>query len=80
VIELSGDAIRRVALALGSVAQKPWRLGEAEQRLVGLPPTRDAVLPVLKQCFGEARPLEHNGYKIAMAAGAAARAIVEAAR
>jgi xanthine dehydrogenase YagS FAD-binding subunit len=80
VIELSGDAIRRVALALGSVAQKPWRLAEAEQRLVGLPPTRDAVLPVLKQCFGEARPLEHNGYKVAMAAGAAARAIVEAAR
>jgi len=80
VIELSGDVIRRVSIALGSVAQKPWRLKEAEQRLVGLPPTRDAVLPLLKQCFGEARPLEHNGYKIAMAAGAAARAIVEAAR
>lgn len=80
VIELSGDVIRRVSIALGSVAQKPWRLAEAEQRLVGLPPTRDAMLPVLKQCFGEARPLEHNGYKITMAAGAAARAIVEAAR
>jgi xanthine dehydrogenase YagS FAD-binding subunit len=80
VIELSGDAIRRVSIALGSVAQKPWRLAEAEQRLIGLPPTRDAVLPALKQCFGEARPLEHNGYKITMAAGAAARAIVEAAR
>jgi hypothetical protein len=38
------------------------------------------VLPVLRQCFDAACPLEHNGYKVTMAAGAAARAIVEAAR
>jgi len=79
VIELDQGVIARAALALGSVAQKPWRLTEAETRMVGLPPTREAVLPVLKQCLGDARPLEHNGYKIMMAAGAATRAIVEAA-
>ena len=79
VIELDQGMIARTALALGSVAQKPWRLTEAETRLVGLPPTRDVLLPVLKQCFGDARPLADNGYKIAMAAGAAVRAIVEAA-
>ena len=79
VIELDRGLIARAALALGSVAQKPWRLTEAEARLVGLPPARDAVLPVLKQCFGCARPLAENRFKISMAAGAAARAIVEAA-
>jgi len=79
VIELENGLIARAALALGSVAQRPWRLAEAEARIVGLPPTRDAVLPILKRCFGDARPLADNGYKIAMAAGAAARAIVEAA-
>jgi xanthine dehydrogenase YagS FAD-binding subunit len=79
VIELDRGVISRAALALGSVAQKPWRLSEAETRIVGLPPTRDAVLPVLKQCFDDARPLAENRFKIAMAAGAAARAIVEAA-
>ena len=79
VIELDQGGIARAALALGSVAQKPWRLTEAEARLVGLPPTRDAVLPVLKQCFEDARPLADNQFKVAMAAGAAARAIVEAA-
>lgn len=79
VIELDQGVIARAAIALGSVAQKPWRLTEAEARIVGLPPTREALLPVLKQCFGDARPLADNGYKIAMAAGAAARAIVEAA-
>ncbi|MBW8742924.1 MAG: FAD binding domain-containing protein [Sphingomonas sp.] len=79
VIELDQGVIARAAIALGSVAQKPWRLAEAEARIVGLPPTREALLPVLKQCFGDARPLADNGYKIAMAAGAATRAIVEAA-
>jgi len=79
VIELERGVIARAALALGSVAQKPWRLSEAEERVIGQAPTRDALLPVLKQCFGDARPLADNGYKIAMAAGAAARAIAEAA-
>lgn len=79
VIDLEAGVISRAAIALGSVAQKPWRLSEAEARLVGLPPTRDAVLPVLKACFGDARPLAHNRFKLAMAAAAAARAIVEAA-
>ena len=79
VIELERGVIARAALALGSVAQKPWRLSEAEERIIGQAPTRDALLPVLKQCFGDARPLADNGYKIAMAAGAAARAIAEAA-
>jgi xanthine dehydrogenase YagS FAD-binding subunit len=72
-------ALSRAAVALGSVAQKPWRLHAAEARLVGQPPTRDVVFPILTAGLADARPLAHNGYKLAMAAGAATRAIVEAA-
>jgi xanthine dehydrogenase YagS FAD-binding subunit len=79
VLTLSNGRIARAAIALGSVAQKPWRLSRAEQRLVGQPPEHDAVLPILREAFREARPLAHNRYKVAMAAGAAARAIEEAA-
>jgi xanthine dehydrogenase YagS FAD-binding subunit len=79
VIELRDGVIARARLMLGSVAQKPWPLAAAEAALVGLPPTRDAVLPVLRRSLGDARPLPHNRYKIAMAAGAATRAVVLAA-
>ena len=79
VVEIEQGHIVRAAVALGSVAQKPWRLHAAEAQLVGQPPTRDAVLPILNAALADARPLEHNGYKVAMAAGAATRAIMEAA-
>lgn len=75
VIAVENGRIARAAIALGSVAQKPWRLSGAEAQLVGKVPTRDAVLPVLKAGLANARPLSRNGYKIAMSAGAAARAI-----
>ena len=78
VLTLENGSIAHAAIALGSVAQKPWRLAESEARLIGLPPERDSVFPVLRDDLARARPLAHNGYKIAMAAGAAARAIVEA--
>ena len=79
VIEIGDGRIARAALALGSVAQKPWRLPTAEAQLVGQSPTRDAVLPILKAGLADARPLSRNGYKVMMASGAAARAIQEAA-
>ena len=79
VVAIEHGRIARAAVALGSVAQKPWRLHAAEARLVGQPPTRDVVFPILTAGLADARPLAHNGYKVAMAAGAATRAIVEAA-
>ncbi len=79
VITIGDGRIASAAVALGSVAQKPWRLPAAEAQLVGQPPTRNAVLPILNASLADARPLARNGYKVAMAAGAAARAIVEAA-
>ena len=77
-LTLEGGAIRQAAIALGSVALKPWRLPQAEAALVGLEPRREAVLPALKAALAEARPLAHNRYKVPLAVNAAARAIVEA--
>lgn len=77
-LRLERGRIAEIAVVLGSVAQKPWRLASAERGLIGLPPKREEVLPVLRDALRYARPLKHNGYKITMAAGAAARAIVDA--
>jgi xanthine dehydrogenase YagS FAD-binding subunit len=78
VLSLTNGTIGRAAIALGSVAQKPWRLATAERQLVGQLPTREAVLPIIQAALADARPLAHNGFKVTMAAGAATRAIVEA--
>ena len=78
---LSLDEAGRIAKAeivLGSVAQKPWRLHAAEPELLGLPPTREAILPVMRKSLSDAHPLQNNAYKIPMSAAAATRALVQA--
>lgn len=77
-LAMSEGRITRLRVALGSVAQKPWRLQAAEAALVGKRAQRDEVLPAIRAALADARPLEHNGYKVELAANAAARAIVEA--
>lgn len=74
-LTLKNGKISRARVALGSVAQRPWRLSSAEQALVGMQPTKEAVLPAIRASLADARPLEHNRYKVQMAANAAARAI-----
>lgn len=77
-IQRDGRRIRVTRIALGSVAQKPWRLRSAEAALAGQPLAREAVLPPIRAALAEARPLEHNAYKIELAAKAAMRALLAA--
>jgi xanthine dehydrogenase YagS FAD-binding subunit len=70
--------INRIRIALGSVAHKPWRLVAAEQSLAGSVSTRAAVLSAIRASLNAARPLEHNAYKVEMAANAATRAVAMA--
>jgi xanthine dehydrogenase YagS FAD-binding subunit len=78
-LRLLNGKIDRVRIALGSVAQRPWRVTAAEKALQGATPTKQAVLPAIATALGAARPLQHNSYKVTLAANAAARAIVLAA-
>jgi xanthine dehydrogenase YagS FAD-binding subunit len=75
-VELSGTGIVRARIALGSVAQRPWRLPSAERALVGQPLTRDAVLPIVDTALADAHPLPQNGFKVLMARNAAVRALL----
>lgn len=77
-LQLDNGVIRSARVALGSVAQKPWRLPQAEAALSGQPLTREAVLPPIRAALAEARALAHNAYKVEMAANAAMRAVLAA--
>jgi len=77
-VQLDGARIRSARVALGSVAQRPWRLAAAEARLAGCELTREALLPALDESLRDARPLAHNGYKVTMARHAALRALLTA--
>jgi xanthine dehydrogenase YagS FAD-binding subunit len=77
----AGAREQRIAaarVALGSVAQRPWRLAAAEAELPGLPLTREALIPVIERAMADAVPLPQNGFKVLMARNAAVRALLAA--
>ncbi|MER5873919.1 xanthine dehydrogenase family protein subunit M [Streptomyces sp. NPDC002044] len=67
VLELDAGRVRRVALAFGGLAHRPWRATAAEALLVGAEPTSDALLRAVQAELAAARPLRDNGYKVALA-------------
>jgi xanthine dehydrogenase YagS FAD-binding subunit len=77
-VTLNGGRIGAARMALGSVAQKPWRLRQAEQALAGTELARDAIEPKIRLALSDARPLEHNSYKVELSVKAALRALLAA--
>ncbi|MFD3540809.1 FAD binding domain-containing protein [Streptomyces sp. NPDC058662] len=67
VLELEDGRARRVALAFGGLAHRPWRAATAEARLTGAEPTADAVREAVRAELAQARPLRDNAYKIPLA-------------
>jgi xanthine dehydrogenase YagS FAD-binding subunit len=63
-LETSGNSITQARIVLGSVAHKPWRVVEAEKTLVGKPATEETFKAASEAAMKEARPLEHNAYKV----------------
>jgi xanthine dehydrogenase YagS FAD-binding subunit len=80
VLEVDGDVIRRARLALGSVAHKPWRLDEAERRLPGARIGSADARAAVETAFADARPLQHNAYKVPLARNTVLRVIDIAGR
>lgn len=71
--------ISSVRIAMGGVAHKPWRLTAAEAALRGVSlDDTDALKAAIAASFTEARPLEHNGFKIEIARRVALRALESA--
>jgi xanthine dehydrogenase YagS FAD-binding subunit len=71
VLELDGDTVRDVRIALGGVAHRPWRAARAEEALRGRRFAEDAVRAATAAELAAAQPQSGvdggNGFKIPLA-------------
>lgn len=67
-IEVENGTVKDVRLALGGVAAKPWRAHKAEAALRGQPATSKSFREAAKAELSAAVPLQHNAFKIELAA------------
>jgi xanthine dehydrogenase YagS FAD-binding subunit len=67
-LELEGDTIKDVRLALGGVAPKPWRAWKAETALRGRPATAETFRVAAEMELADARPLRDNSFKVELVA------------
>ncbi|MGC9349712.1 MAG: FAD binding domain-containing protein [Anaerolineae bacterium] len=64
VLVASDDVVDDVRIALGGVATSPWRAEAAEAALKGQHLTPQTIADAAEAAVEDARPLEHNGYKV----------------
>ncbi|MBK1989943.1 xanthine dehydrogenase family protein subunit M [Sphaerospermopsis aphanizomenoides BCCUSP55] len=79
-VEIAGDRIKDVRLAMGGVAHKPWRATEAEKFLIGKPADISTFTQAANIALQDAKPLAHNGYKVELTKRAIRRALTVSAQ
>jgi xanthine dehydrogenase YagS FAD-binding subunit len=74
-LDVADGRIRTARVALGGVATKPWRSAEAEQALVGQPPTRATFERAAAAAIVDPKPRRDNAFKVALAQRTIVRAL-----
>lgn len=77
-LELDGGTIRQARVVLGGVAHKPWRSREAEAVLTGKRAAEATFQEAAEAALQDAKPLQHNTYKVELAKRAMVRALTRA--
>lgn len=77
-LETDGNNIKQVRLAMGGVSHKPWRAVEAEKFLVGKAATEANFKLAADAEMRNAKPLEHNKFKVELGRRAIVRALTQA--
>jgi xanthine dehydrogenase YagS FAD-binding subunit len=77
-LEMEGSQIKNVRLAMGGVSHKPWRALEAEKMLVGKAATEANFQAAADAEMRNAKPLEHNKFKVELGKRAIVRALMQA--
>jgi xanthine dehydrogenase YagS FAD-binding subunit len=66
-LQLDGERIEDVRIALGGVAHKPWRAWKAEAALRNGPATEQAFRAAAIAELADAKPLRDNSFKVELA-------------
>ena len=74
-LELNGNTIEMARIAMGGVAHKPWRALEAEKYLKGKEATQANLEAAAAAEMKNAKPLEHNKFKVELGERAIVRAL-----
>ncbi|HEX3709051.1 MAG TPA: xanthine dehydrogenase family protein subunit M [Pseudolabrys sp.] len=78
-LDLDNGTIRGARIALGGVATVPWRAYEAEQKLAGQAIDDATLAAAANLAFAEAKPRQHNAFKIELGKRTLIRALHQAA-
>ncbi len=77
-LESEGNSIKNVRVAMGGVSHKPWRAVETEKFLVGKAGTEANFKAAAAAEMRNAKPLEHNKFKVELGRRAIVRALTNA--
>ncbi|HEX4384415.1 MAG TPA: xanthine dehydrogenase family protein subunit M [Myxococcales bacterium] len=78
-LQLANGKIVQARLALGGVAHKPWRDLDVEHGLKGKAPSREKFREAADAILKDAKPLQHNSFKLELAKRVIVRALENAA-
>ncbi|MEV6446514.1 xanthine dehydrogenase family protein subunit M [Amycolatopsis sp. NPDC051716] len=65
-LHIQGGVIRAAKVAAGGVGTVPWKLPAVEQHLLGKRPSESLWAEAAQRAADGARPLRHNGFKVAL--------------
>jgi len=75
-LDLDGDTIRDVRIAVGGVGTKPWKLATVREALVGKSLNHETVVAAAKLAVDGATPFPQNGFKVDLIQRTIVRALV----
>jgi len=74
-VDLAGEQIKNVRIAMGGVAHKPWRSQKAEQFLIGKAANAATFEQAAEIALQSVEPLAHNQFKVELAKRAIKRSL-----
>lgn len=78
-LRIVDGTIEAAGIAMGGVASMPWRVADAEDSLIGQPPTEAAFRQAAMLAMAGAQPLSQNGFKVDLGLHGVVRALTMAA-